>query len=142
MRIVRGTLQVECRGGAAGTDITERIQDFLQRHAIRDGLLVVTCLSSATGVAVGRGEPALLADLADILCAVIKEGGGYRHEDPANPACDGESAAPSLRGALLGHTVAVSIVRGRPMLTQKQRVVLIELDGSRQRAVHLQFVGM
>lgn len=101
----------------------------------------MTCLSSATAVAVARGEPALLADLADILRGLIKEGGGYRHEDPSDPACDGESAAPHLRSALLGNTVALSIVRGKPVLAQRQRVVLIELNGTGRREVHVQFVG-
>ncbi len=142
MKIVRGTLYVESRGGVAGTDITDRVRDFLQRHGFRDGLMVATCLSPTAAVTIGRGEPALVADLAEALRAVISDGKGYRHEDPANPSYDGESAAPHLRGALLGQTVAISVVRGRLLLTQQQRVVLMEFDGRKRRAVHLLFVGM
>ena len=93
-------------------------------------------------VTVARGEPRILADLVETLRSPIKEGTAYRHEDPANPAYEGESAAPYLRGAFLGQTASVSVVRGRLMLAEHQRLILIELNGRASRAVHVQFLGV
>ena len=135
-------MRVEAHSGAAGSDITDRVQDFLKRHSIRDGFVVVTCLCPTAAVTVARGEPRILADLGETLRSLIKEGTAYRHEDPANPAYEGESAAPYLRGAFLGQTASVSVVRGRLMLAEHQRLILIELNGRASRAVHVQFLGV
>jgi len=46
-----------------------------------------------------------------------------------------------LRALLLGQSVMVPVVDGKPVLGQFQSVMLAEFDGPRRRAIHVQVLG-
>ncbi len=51
--------------------------------------------------------------------------------------CERHNAAAHLRGMILGNTLSLPVVAGRIMLGQFQRIMFAELDGPRQRELHV-----
>jgi len=71
----------------------------------------------------------------------VKDGLPYKHNSPAFSDCDRRNAAAHLRSLLLGQSVLVPVVEGRPVLGQFQSVMFAEFDGPRKRALHIQVLG-
>ena len=65
----------------------------------------------------------------------------WRHNDPRLSECDRKNAASHLRAMLLGHTLTLPVNNGSLALGNWQSVILAELDGPRERAVHIQVLG-
>jgi secondary thiamine-phosphate synthase enzyme len=79
--------------------------------------------------------------MLDFFGVVVKDGLPYKHNSPEFSDCDRRNAASHLRSLLLGQSVLVPVVEGKPVLGQFQSVMLAEFDGPRQRALHIQVLG-
>jgi secondary thiamine-phosphate synthase enzyme len=86
-------------------------------------------------------QDALGEDALEFLKEVAKDGQPYKHNSPEFSDCDRKNATAHLRAMLLGHSVLLPVVEGRPVLGQFQSVMLAEFDGPRQRALHVQVLG-
>ena len=68
-----------------------------------------------------------------------------KHNDlelrPNIPADEPRNAHAHLQALLLGNQVMVTVSNGQPVLGQYQDVILVELDGPRQRKVALQWLS-
>ena len=79
--------------------------------------------------------------MASILQKLIPRRQGYLHDDPRYSDCDRENAHAHLRATLLGGPIALGVADGEILLGEYQSVILAELDGPRERRLHVQIVG-
>lgn len=112
-------------------DISADLQAFVNGTGIRNGLLVAAGQHTTTALVVNEAEDRLLGDIERHFLALTPPERAYAHNDlhlrPGIPADEPRNAHAHLIG-LLG-------------LGRYQAVLLVELDGPRQRQVLLQLCG-
>ena len=78
-------------------------------------------------------DPAVRADIADMLDKLIPWEDGYRH-------LEGNSAA-QIKATLVGSSEMVAIEGGRLVLGTWQGIFFCEFDGPRRRSIHVHVYG-
>jgi secondary thiamine-phosphate synthase enzyme len=105
-------------------DITGTIQSLLENQAT--GICNLLILHTTAALTTADLDPGTDFDMLDAFEAMIPKL-HYRH--PHNP----EHVPDHILSALIGTSVALPFERGNLILGTWQRVVLIELDGPRER---------
>jgi secondary thiamine-phosphate synthase enzyme len=110
-------------------DITDAIEAALEKdHGQSSGLCNLLVLHTTAALTTADLDPGTDLDMLDAFEAMMPKL-KYRH--PHNPA----HAPDHILSALIGTSVAMPFQQGRLVLGTWQRVVLIELDGPREREV-------
>jgi len=141
MKVVQEMIEVSTSESQQFLDITKRVRDAVSRSAIRNGVMVVNSLHTTLALFINEFQSALIKDLGALLQRLIPRRDGYFHDDPRHSDCDRGNAHAHLRAALLGRSVSVAVADGEPMLGQYESLILAELDGPRDRRVHVHIVG-
>lgn len=141
MKVVRETIEVSTSENQQFLDITKQIRDVVDRSAIRSGMLIVNALHTTVALLINEFQSALIDDLAMLLQKLVPRRDRYLHDDPRYSDCDRGNAHAHLRSMLLGRSVCLAIADGEPVVGQYQNVILAELDGPRNRQVHVHIVG-
>ena len=124
------TITVSTRKKDQVIDITESVEDYLQEAKQDSGICVVFAAHTTCAVTTADLDPGTDLDLLQALRKLLPQM-SYRH--PHNP----EHAPDHLLSSILGPSVAVPFENRRLALGTWQRVILVELDGPRERTVHL-----
>ena len=110
-------------------DITDGIEDLLQQnHAQATGLCSLLILHTTAALTTADLDPGTDLDMLDAFEAMIPK---LRYRHPHNPG----HVPDHILSALIGTSVALPFQEGALVLGTWQRVVLIELDGPREREV-------
>ena len=118
-------------------NITERVQDFVSRSGIREGLCLVNPMHITAAVYVNDDEAGLIHDIDDLLerLAPHEPVSGYRHN------AGEDNADAHLKRQLMGHQVVLAITAGRLDLGPWEQVFYAEFDGRRRKRVLLKAIG-
>jgi secondary thiamine-phosphate synthase enzyme len=111
-------------------DITDTVENYLQEEQKSEGLCSLFVAHTTCALTTADLDPGTDQDLLDALRQLLPKL-SYRH--PHNP----EHAPDHLLSSLLGPALVIPYVRHRLLLGTWQRVILVELDGPRQRLMHL-----
>jgi secondary thiamine-phosphate synthase enzyme len=112
-------------------DITKTVEALLQKnHAQATGICNLLILHTTAALTTADLDPGTDLDMLDAFEAMIPKL-HYRH--PHNPA----HVPDHILSALIGTSVALPFERGQIVLGTWQRIVLIELDGPRDRELVL-----
>jgi len=128
------TITIETRRKEQVVDITDMVEAFLRREAGREEGICLVCAAHTTcAVTTADLDPGTDLDLLQALRSMLPKQ-SYRHpHDPGH-------APDHILSSLIGPSVALPFSGGRLLLGTWQRVILVELDGPRQRTVHLSAV--
>jgi secondary thiamine-phosphate synthase enzyme len=125
--------------------ITEQVRQFITSHGHRDGAVLVAGQHTTTAVIVNELEERLLLDIELWLGQIAPAAGPWKHNDlelrPNIPPDEPRNAHAHLQALLLGNQVVVPVSGGELVLGTYQDVILVELDGPRQRQVALQWLA-
>jgi secondary thiamine-phosphate synthase enzyme len=113
-------------------DITDQADELLPAGAT--GAAVITVLHTTAAVTTADLDPGTDLDLLEFLEAVTPNH-HWRH--PHNPA----HAPDHLLASIVGPSLTLPVQDGRLVLGTWQRLILIELDGPRERQVALTLLG-
>jgi secondary thiamine-phosphate synthase enzyme len=111
-------------------DLTERVQALVRRAKMREGLcsLFITHTTAAlTTGEVGEGTEQDLLDVVQQIIPTIR----FRH------AHDPSHAWSHMAASILGPSLSVPVTDGRLALGTWQSLLLVELDGPRERTVYV-----
>ena len=125
-------------------NLTPDVESCLVDSGIRNGFVTVTSRHTTTALTINEHEERLLEDVKTFLTQLIPPRGKYLHNDIHLRDCppdEPENAHSHLAAMLLGSSEVVPIGEGRLVLGQYQSIMLVELDGSRQRNVAVQICG-
>lgn len=115
-------------------DLTERVHALIRRAKMRDGLCVLfvahTTAALTTGE-IGEGTEQDLLDVVEQMIPSIR----FRH------AHDPSHAWSHMASSILGPSLSVPVTDGQLALGTWQSVLLVELDGPRERMVHVSLVS-
>jgi len=145
LRACRDVVTLRTQKPVQFVDLTALVAERVRRSGVREGIVLVQSRHTTTAVVVNENEPQLLQDVERELQRWAPAGAGYRHDDLAlrsePPPDERPNAHAHLRALLLGASVSLAVANGRMELGGWQSVLLVELDGPRQRTLSIQVVG-
>lgn len=111
-------------------DLTDEVEAYLGTGEQPAGICVVFAAHTTCAVTIADMDPGTDEDLLRALRAMLPRQTYCHPHDPAH-------APDHLLAAIVGPSVAIPYSGRRLLLGTWQRVILVELDGPRQRTVHL-----
>ena len=141
MRSINNTVLVESQEKQQLINLTCTLKEAVNASGIRSGVVGMYSQHTTASVFVTESQAALLDDVVEFFGEVVKDGRPYKHNSPEFSDCDRQNATAHLRALLLGQSVMIPVVEGKPVLGQFQSVMLAEFDGPRRRAIHVQVLG-
>ena len=113
-------------------DITEKIQRYIPRHIITEGVCNLFVLHTTAALTTADLDPGTADDFLDAFEALIPKL-QYRH--PHNPG----HVKDHIMATILGASLTVPIEKGELMLGAWQKIILVELGGPRERNIVVSF---
>jgi len=127
------TLEVSTEGRQAFHDITDRIQNVVNKSEVRNGICFIFCPHTTAGVTLNENwDPSVRHDLGVGLDKISPQRSEYRHGEGNSPA--------HIKSSLMGASEIVFIQDGELVLGTWQGVYLAEFDGPRRRKVFVEVV--
>lgn len=130
----RCSLTLTSNASRHNLDTSADVERAVRDSGVQDRLVCVSVPHCTCAVYVNENERGLLADTLRFM-AECAAGGHWEHDH-----IDGNAGA-HLVASVLGSSVCLPIVGGKPHLGTWQRVLLIELDGPRQRRVDVTVIA-
>ncbi len=112
-------------------DLTERVQTELPRAG--RGAVLVVAAHTTCAVTTADLDPGTDLDFLNALRHLLPE---LRYRHPHDP----EHTPDHILASLIGPSVTIPFDSGRLVLGTWQRIVLVELDGPRERNLYLSFL--
>lgn len=111
-------------------DITEAIEAQLRNRPETDGVCIAFAAHTTCALTTADLDPGTDQDLLNALRHLLPQL-SYRHpHDPSH-------TPDHLLSSLIGPSVAIPYQNRKLLLGTWQRVILVELDGPRQRTLHI-----
>jgi secondary thiamine-phosphate synthase enzyme len=146
MKIHKERIDLESKSQIEFMNISDRVQDVVDRSGVREGQVTVYVPHTTMGVCINHNEPLLLQDFMRVLYKVAPVDDQYTHDlfELRRPGgSDGRSNGHShCKAIFLGNSEVVPIEKGKLLLTERQTIFAVEFDGSRKRDVHIQVIGL
>ena len=146
MKIHKERIDLESKTQIEFMDITDKVQEIIDRSGVREGQVLVYVPHTTMGVAINHNESMLLQDFMRIFYKMVPVDDQYSHdlfELRREKGSDGRSNGHShCKALLLGNSETVPIERGKLFLTERQNIFAVEFDGSRKRDVMIQVIGL
>ena len=126
-------LQIKTHKKREVIDLTEQLQAQLHRdHAQQNGVCHLLVLHTTAALTTADLDPGTDLDMLDAFEAIMPK---LRYRHPHDPS----HVPDHILSALIGTSVSLIVESGSLVLGTWQRVVLIELDGPRQREIAAAF---
>lgn len=120
-------LTIKTRKKREVLDITKTVEALLQKnHSQATGICNLFILHTTAALTTADLDPGTDLDMLDAFEAMIPK---LRYRHPHNP----EHVPDHILSALIGTSIVLPFEHGQFVLGTWQRVVLIELDGPRER---------
>ncbi len=113
-------------------DITDQIQLAIQQHNVSGGLVHVFITHSMAALTTTKLDPSIDLDMLDAFEHMMPK---PKNPDPQNPTFTSER----MLSMIIGNSIHVPIDHGRMVLGMQQRVVIVELNGPKEREVVITF---
>ena len=109
-------------------DITSQVAGAVNASGVDEGVCTVYVKHTTAGIFINENaDPSVRADIAEAFEKLVPWHAGYSHTE-------GNSAA-HIKSVMCGHSVAVPVSGGRPVLGTWQGIFFAEFDGPRRREV-------
>lgn len=124
------TITVRTRKKDEVVDITETVETHLQEMGTEEGVCTLFVSHTTCALTTADLDPGTDLDFLDALRRLLPPI-AYRHpHDPSH-------TPDHILSSMIGSSLAIPYRNRRLLLGTWQRVVLVELDGPRQRTVHI-----
>lgn len=124
------TFTVNTRQKDQVVDITDMVEGYLRAEQKANGLCSLFVAHTTCAITTADLDPGTDLDLLDALRHILPEL-SYRHpHDPAH-------TPDHILSTLIGPSLVIPYTQHRLGLGTWQRVILVELDGPRQRTMHM-----
>ncbi|MBM3308890.1 MAG: YjbQ family protein [Candidatus Altiarchaeales archaeon] len=113
-------------------DITSRVEEFVKKSGVRNGLCVVYCPHTTAAITVNENaDPSVVRDILASLNDIVKDI-DFSHVEGNSPA--------HVKSSLFGCSKTFIVERGELKLGTWQGVYFCEFDGPRERKVYVKVV--
>lgn len=146
MKIHKQSIEIKSTTQVEFIDITNRVSEVIDNSGVREGQVLIFSPHTSASIVINHNESMLIQDFMRVLYRLVPINDRYSHdvfELNRSHKSDGRSNGHShCKSMLLGVSETVPIERGKMLLTEKQNVFLVEMDGSRTRDVIIQVMGL
>jgi secondary thiamine-phosphate synthase enzyme len=129
-------------------DISAQVEAIIAESRCANGIAMISALHSTCAISIGE----VVQNVDDDLLAFINTAVPYlnfKHVHPADHPKDGTDAiidgpphpTSHILGILLGPSKSMGVVNGRLVRGEWQSIMLIELEGPRERNIAVQVIG-
>ena len=115
-------------------DITDQVQSALEKKSAASGLCQLTVLHTTAALTTADLDPGTDLDMLDAFEAMMPK---LRYRHPHNPA----HVPDHILSSLIGTSVTQPVAAGELVLGTWQRIILVELDGPRERDIVVTFLA-
>ena len=127
-------LLIKTRKKREVVDLTDAVNQQLQKsYSGKSGVCQVAVMHTTAAITTADLDPGTDLDMLDAFEAMVPKL-KYRH--PHNPA----HVPDHIMSSIIGASVSLPVNKGEVMLGTWQRIVLVELDGPREREAILTLV--
>ncbi|MCU7942366.1 MAG: secondary thiamine-phosphate synthase enzyme YjbQ [Candidatus Thiodiazotropha sp. (ex Cardiolucina cf. quadrata)] len=127
-------------------DITEQVESVVRASGVLEGTVAITSLHTTCAISVNENEERLFEDIRNFFLTIASPEGSYNHNDlhlRINiPPDEPENAHAHLIAMILGNSETVPVHDGMLVLGRYQSILLLEMDGPRERTCAVQVVGV
>lgn len=127
-------------------DITENIRAVVRESGVLEGIVTITSQHTTCALSVNENEERLFEDIRNFFLTIAPPEGSYKHNDlhlRVNiPPDEPENAHSHLIAMMLGNSEMVTIHDGTLVLGRYQSILLLEIDGPRERTLAVQAFGV
>jgi secondary thiamine-phosphate synthase enzyme len=110
-------------------DVTQRVAAIVAEAEVEEGMCSVFVPHATAAVIINENDdPQVCGDVLDALSKLIPEG-VWRHD-----RVDGNAAA-HIKASILGPSETIPVATGKLLLGTWQAIMIVDLDGPRQRRV-------
>ncbi len=132
------SISLRTKGFSDVIDITSKVQEFLTRSGVVEGLVTVFCPGSTGAITTIEYESGVVRDLQKAIERIAPEEVPYEHDQRWG---DGNGFA-HVRAALMKPSLTVPVSGGKPTLGTWQQIVFIDFDNrKRERRLVVQVMG-
>ena len=146
MKIYKQKIDLESKTQIEFMDITDKVQEIIDKSGVREGIAVVYVPHTSMGVTINHNESMLLQDFMRVLYKLVPVDDQYTHdlfEIRKDKRADGRSNGHShCKSLLMGVSETIPVEKGKLMITDRQNIFAVEFDGSRKRDIIVQVMGM
>jgi len=140
-------LVIETHRGPEFVDVTETVQDMIDKSKVKEGNVLVYSRHTTCGVVIQEYEPLLIQDMYRQLEKLASPAEDYQHNDfeiRTVNMCDNECANghAHCQHLFIGCSVQVPVAAGRLALGRWQRIFALEMDRPRTRELLVQITGL
>jgi secondary thiamine-phosphate synthase enzyme len=132
-------ISVRTKGNCHVVDITEQVSEAIARSGIVSGTATLFNIGSTAGITTTEYEPGLANyDIEAAFEKIAPQNARYEHEKTWHD----DNGHAHVRASLLGPSLSVPVVDGRPTLGTWQQIILVDFDTRpRTRTVVCQIMG-
>jgi len=126
-------IRLKTQKSRQAVDVTGEVNRQISEHQVAEGICLLFVRHTTAALVVGEVGEGTEEDLLEVLSELIPKI-RFRHaHDPAH--------APShMISSILGPSLCLPVSHGRLALGTWQSVILIELDGPRERSIQVTFL--
>lgn len=118
-------------------DITDQVSEAVEKSEVKEGICLISCPGSTTGITTIEYEPNLLEDFKEFLEKLAPSNRPYKHDQTWAE----KNAQSHIRSALIKPFLTVPIEEGKLILGTWQQVVLVDFDTrARTREVRVKVI--
>ncbi|OGP86720.1 MAG: hypothetical protein A2156_04450 [Deltaproteobacteria bacterium RBG_16_48_10] len=111
-------------------DITQSVQEAIQKSGVRDGVCFIFIPHTTAAVTINENaDPSVTQDIMMMLNQIVPSKGRYQHLEGNSPA--------HIKSSLMGCSKTVFIESSKLMLGTWQGIFFCEFDGPRSRKVYV-----
>lgn len=130
--------------GKTFTNITSKVRDILYQFKAQDGIVHVFTEHTTACIKILENELLSLADIERHLDALAPKDHQYLHDYiglrdvPQDERVNGYA---HIRSLYFNHSETIPVIKGKLQLGLWQTIFLVDLDGPRDRIIHITFIG-
>lgn len=118
-------------------NVTELVEQVLERSKVSDGLCFVSAMHITAGVYINDAESGLLHDIAEWIENLAPFGKDYEHHRTGEDNGDAH-----LKSYLTNHALTAPVTRGRLDFGTWQQIFYAEFDGRRNKRILVKVMGI
>jgi secondary thiamine-phosphate synthase enzyme len=138
-------LKVSTGKSFAVSDVTEKVAAVVKESGVLEGMITITSLHTTCALSVNENEERLFEDIGNFFLTIAPPEGAYKHNDlhlRVNiPPDEPENAHSHLIAMMLGNSEVLAVHNGTLALGRYQSILLLEMDGPRERTMAIQVLG-
>ena len=142
MNVVREIVSIRTHSVYEVLDVTDNIVSILAKSKIKDGLLVCYVPHTTAAITINEGDETVFEDLLGLLKKWVPRKGNYKHNAKYAGIPQEENAHAHIISSIIQPSITIPITGNGLELGTWQRILFIELDGPRNRRIHVKIMGM